>query len=302
MLDRGERTRRRLGAAGLALCMGVTGVGITGSSAAGAAGHRALTPAQVDRIVKATGFRGLRAHHFQIATSFQTSSGKVVVVRIDRARLGVPTAQVRRDIRQAQRLADARRTFSTMIRVGPGPKQRITYAVLPTVGSAKQQARTRYVIFSPRTERLGTLTRPQRVPSAVQALTVISSRGLNVTLLHDGSRAATLDAMVECLNTSSRVYLTPQTLHRMSKQHVNLSYMTDPNHRHPTRRQEVANLGSRGLEIWSNSLGFAIVSARHRKSYRSYVRQATDMRFGFYRRNELRYLKVPAQLYRSFAR
>ena len=107
--------------------------------------------------------------------------------------------------------------------------------------------------------------------------------------------------MIEILNTSSRVTVSPQTLHRLSRQHVDMSYLTDPNHQHPTRRQELTNLGGRGFEIWSNSVAFAICSARKGTSYKSYRRQADNLRFAIYRRNDLRYLKVSARQYGRLA-
>lgn len=292
MLKVGGTTRHRIGvAAAVAISIGATGV-----TPAGATTRHTLTRRQVDRIVAMTGYHGLRSHRFDVAGAFETRPAKVVVIRLDHARLEVPLSEVHADIRRAERLASARRTFTTTIKVGHGPRQRITYEVVPTSG--RHHPDLRYVIFSPHRERLAALTRPEQVPPKVQALTVISGQRLNVTLLHDGSPSASLDSMVECLNTSSHVYVTPQTLNRLQKQQVDLSYLTDPNHPHPTRRHELANLASRGLEIWSNSLGFAILAARRGTSYQQYAHQVPRMRFGFYRRNDLRYLKVSPRQYR----
>jgi hypothetical protein len=55
-----------------------------------------------------------------------------------------------------------------------------------------------------------------------------------------------------------------------------------------------------GREIWSNSLGFAILAARTGTPYSSYTHQAAHLQFGFYRKYDLRYLTVSAAQYRSF--
>lgn len=257
-----------------------------------------------------TGYHGLRSHRYDVVRRFTTGPATVVIVRLDDAKLGVPLAQLHKDIRRAGHLAAARPSFTSRLKLGHGRKQLITYNVAPAGASAPRKPYLRYVIFSPRNEQLGKLTRPRRVPG-VQALTVISEADrLNVTLFHDIARSARwgpsslsslrLYAMIETINTSSRVTVSPRTLHRLSAHHVDLSYLTDPNHKHPTRRQELTNLGGRGFEIWSNSMGFAITSARAGTSYRAYRHQAADLRFAIYRKNDLRYLEVSAKEYRDF--
>jgi hypothetical protein len=252
-----------------------------------------LSDRQVHRIISMTGYQGLRSHQFDVADTIHAGGADTVVVRLDRARLGVALGELRKDLRLAAGIAGDRPVFTRKIRIG-GATHRVTYDVAPVDVLSPQQSYTRYVIFTPRGRQLTSLTKPQRVP-AIQALTVIdAAHRLNVTLLQDTRRHATwgprlpaaqLFAMVESLNTSSYLYVSPQTLQRLTKQHV-------------ATKQLVAY----GREIWSNSLGFAILSARSGVAYSRYVRQAAHMRFGFYRHNHLRYLEVNPAAYRRFAR
>lgn len=302
-------TLRPVWGTALALSLSATAFG---PASAAAHRHATLNRPQVHKIVAVTGYRGLRSHHFRVEGVFKDGPVTVKVVRLDGAHLEIPLAELHRDLRRAERLTAARPTFTTTLKTGHGHKQKITYDVAPAGASAPRESYLRYVIFSAHHEQLGKLTRPQRVPG-VQALTVISEADrLNVTLLHDIPRsdkwgpsrlsAARLYAMIECLNTSSRVTVSPKTLHRLAAHHVDLSYLTDPNHKHPSRRQELTNLGGRGFEIWANSLGFAVMSARAHTSYRAYSQQAAHNRFAIYRRNDLRYLAVSAKQYRRLAR
>jgi hypothetical protein len=204
----------------------------------------------------------------------------------------VSRAELHRQLAQAAGLAAARPTFSSRIRLH-GQRQRVTFHVAPANVLTPRASYVRYVIFTPRREAMARLTRPQPVPD-IQALTVIdAAHRINVTLLQDRSNGETwgaripagrLFAMVESLNTSSYVFLSSKTIARLSREHVNAN-------------QALAF----GREIWSNSLGFAIMAARAGTSYHAYARQATHMRFAFYRPYDLRYLKVSRAQYRHFA-
>lgn len=294
----------------LAAAVLTVGVSSTGLDQAAAAASRAeLSNTQVHRIVHLTGYHALRSHRFERAGAFTARAADVQVIKLDGARLGVPLSELRDDVDLGQQLAATGGTFTTKLKLGRGPKQSITYVVASGMSSAGR-SNTRYVIFTPRSEHLGELTRPQRVPS-VQALTVISRDArLAVTLLHDRSQgarwgetglpSAPLCAMVESLNATSRVTVSPQTLHRLKSHNVDLSYLTDPNHPNPSRPQELRNLADRGFEIWSNSMGFAVMSARAGASYHHYVHRAGLMRFGFYAKNDMHYMRVSAAQYRSF--
>jgi hypothetical protein len=279
---------RAAGSAALGLCT-VASLG----SASAAPAHPGLAAHQIRRIVKMTGYQGMRSHRFDVAGSFRAGGANTVVVRLDGARLGVSLPRLRHDVRLAAGLAANRPTFTRRVKLGRS-LHRISYDVAPAGVLSPQEPYVRYVIFTPQREPLAALTRPQRVPP-VQALTVIdAAHRLNVTLLQDTARnttwgrripAARLFAMIEGLNTTSYVYVAPQTFERLAKQHVN-----------------TGKLVAFGREIWSNSLGFAILSARIGVAYSSYAHQATHMRFGFYRHNHLRYLKVTPAAYRRFAR
>ena len=272
----------------LALCVTTTSV-----ASAASRPHHSLTAKQIHRIVKMTGYHGLRSHRFDVADAFRAGGASNVVVRLDRARLGVTRQQLRRELAIAAGLAAGRRAFTSKITLRHGSRHKITFHVAPANVLTPHQPYVRYLIFTPRNERLESLTRPQQVPD-IQALTVIdAAHRINVTLLQDRAKGATwgpripaarLFAMVESLNTSSFVYLSPKTVEQMSQRKV------DPN-----------KLLAFGREIWSNSLGFAILAAQTGTSYPAYAQQAKDMRFGFYQRYDLRYLKVSAEQYRRFA-
>ena len=296
--------RRVLGVAALAVCMSAGVV-----SPASASTSDTLSKAQIHQIVKFTGYRGLASHRFHVADQFTAGAGRFKVVRMDGARLGVPSSAVRRDVAQAMTLAARLDTFTTKIKVGPGPIQRVTYTVSPI--SQAERKHVRYVIFAPHKVQLDALTRPHRMPF-VEALTVIShSERLGVTLLHDNSSATTwgttglssnqLCAMVESLNAVSNVNVTNETLRRLARNHVDLSYLTDPNHPNPTRHRELLNLAGRGFEIWSNSIGFAAVSARSGFSYHHYTHRVSRMGFAFYKQNKMHYLMVSPEQYQQFA-
>ena len=215
----------RIRAALLALAMSAACL----NAAAGTPSHH-LTAHQVHRIVRTTGYRGLRSHHFDIATTFGAGGAKTVVVRLDRARVGVALHLLRTDIGLAIKLAAASPRFTSKIKLGSGRPQRITFAVAPAGVLAPHEPYLRYFIFTRHDQRLATLTEPQRVP-AVQALTVVDpGHRINVTLLQDGANDATwgpgvpaaqLFAMVESLNTASYVSLTPKTSDRLSGHHTN---------------------------------------------------------------------------------
>jgi hypothetical protein len=280
---------RAAGCSALALCMSAAGVGA-------ASGHPAsrssLTSHQVHRIVQMTGYRGLHSHRFEVADSFRSAGANTIVVRLDHARLGVSRAEIRRQLALAARLTADRPAFTSRIRLR-GAHHKIAFHVAPANVLAPHASYVRYLIFTPRDEALTRLTKPQRVPG-VQALTVIdAAHRINVTLLQGTRRHATwgprlpaarLFAMVESLNTSSFVFLSPKTLGRLARQHIN------PN--------QALTLGR---EIWSNSLGFAIMSAHTGTSYAKYAHQAAHLRFAIYREHDLRYLKVSRAQYRRFA-
>jgi hypothetical protein len=269
----------------LTLCVTTSGVATAASTP-----RHSLAAKQIQRIVKMTGYHGLRSHRFDVADTFRAGGAKTVVVRLDRARLGVTRKELRRQLALATRLAGDRPAFTTKIRLRHGSRQTITFHVAPANVLTPHAPYIRYLIFTPRREQLSGLTRPQQIPN-IQALTVIdAAHRINVTLLQDRAKGATwgshipaarLFAMIESLNTSSFVYLTPKTINRMSRRHVNVN-----------------KLLAFGREIWSNSLGFAILAAQTGTSYPAYARQAKDMRFGFYRKYDLRYLTVSAAEYR----
>jgi hypothetical protein len=304
MLLRPSFRRHSLAAAGIALCLGVTGV-----TPASASAHHALSKAQVDRIVKFSGYHSLQSHRFDVAGQFSAGAARFKVVRLDGARLDVPLSEVRRDVLLAESVAQAGGTFTSKIKVGRGHKQRITYHVAPSAPSGRSN--TRYIIFTPRSERLDSLTAPQRVPQ-IQAFTLVRGAGrLTVTLLHDRAPGATwqqtqipfanLCALIESFNATNRITVSPATLRRLARHHVDLSYLTDINHPNPSRHRELANLAGRGYEIWSNSVGFAVTSAQAGVSYRHYVRRLVRMGFAFYRKNHMHYLKVSPASYHNFA-
>lgn len=279
---------RRLGALTLALCVGASLAGATGIGAAAPTVRRTLTAHQVHRIVGMTGFRALRSHRFHIAHTVSTGAITTVVVRLDGARLDVSQRRLRTDLRQAARIAATRPSFATTISLD-GKRRKVRYDVAPVGVLAPHRSYLRYLIFTPHDEPLAAITSPRRVPP-VQALTAIDvARRINVTLLQDtagratwgpGIPAASLFATVESLNTSSYLYVAPKTLDRLTAHHAN------------TR-----DLVALGREIWANSLGFAILSARAGTSYRTYARQAGRLRFHIYRHSSLRYLTVPATEY-----
>jgi hypothetical protein len=307
MLRRLGPGHRALVTTALTLCVGLGGA----VGPAAATTHRTLAGRQVDRIVAMTGYRGLRSHEFDVASKFEAGDANFVVVRLDRARLAVPLTEIQRDLRLAARLAARRRAFTSKVKVGRGAEQDITFDVRPGGRSAPREPYLHAIIVVSHRQRLGALTRPERMARA-QALTVISDTArLNVTLLHDSSRGAlwgpglsaeSIETAVECFNTTSLVHVARKTVRRLDRQGADMSYLADPGQPDPSRRQEFENLAVRGLEIWSNSLGFAIVAARSGTAYEHYVRQARHMRFAFYRRNDLRYLTVAAAEYRRFAR
>ncbi|HVT63543.1 MAG TPA: hypothetical protein VHD81_00120 [Mycobacteriales bacterium] len=287
--------KRRAGCSALAICLSASGLGAAGTIGAAAATPSrpsSLTSHQVDRIVRMTGYHGLRSHRFHIIDTFRVGGADTVVVRLDHARLGVTRHELRRQLAQAAGLSAGRPTFGTRIRLH-GSRERVTFHVAPVNALTPHASYLRYLMFTPLHERLGRLTRPEQVPD-IQALTVVdAAHRLNVTLLQDRAKGATwgshipaarLFAMVESLNTSSSVFLSSRTIERLSRQHVDTNKVL-----------------AFGREIWSNSLGFAILAARTGKSYATYSRQATHMRFAFYRRYDLRYLKVPARQYKHFA-
>lgn len=275
----------------LALCLGLTGFSGASATTRPRAG---LTGRDIQRIVRMTGYHGLRSHHFVLAETLEAGQTRTLIVRLDRARPGVPLREIRRDLHLADSLAAKRPAFTIGLRLGAGPKHRVGYDVAPADVLEPSQRYIRYVIFSPRDEQLSMLTRPQRVPP-IQALTVIDAYDrLNVTLLHDGSRAAkwgpgvsaaSLYAMVECLNTASYVYVPPRTLDRRTRHHVTAN-----------------RLVALGREVWSNSLGFATVAARDGTPYRRYAHEVARIRFGIYQQYDLRYLAVPAAEYRQLRR
>ncbi len=283
------------------LCLSTVGLSTVGLSAFGvsapsaaAARHAGLSRQQVHRIVTTTGYEGLRSHRLAVTNDFRASGVRTVVVRLDAARPAVALPALRRDLRLAARLAADRPAFRTALTLGSAPRQRVTFHVAPANVLTPHAPYLRYLIFTPRDERLASLTRPQQVP-AIRALTVIdAAHRINVSLLQDtaagatwgpGVPAARLFALVESLNTSSYLYVAPKTLERLNRHHVH------------TR-----TLAALGREIWSNSLGFAISAARHGTAYARYAHQVDRLRFAIYRHNDLRYLKVPARQYRTFAR
>jgi hypothetical protein len=205
----------------------------------------------------------------------------------------VPLRTLRADLSLGTRLAAARPHFAVTIRTGRGVKQRVRYAVAPTGVLAPHQTYLRYLIFTRHSQPIAGLTRPQRVPP-IQALTVIDpGHRMNVSLLQDtaprdrwgpGVPAGRLFTMVESLNTTSYVYVTPRSIARLPKHHPSLN-----------------TLVALGREVWANSLGFAIVSAQQGTSYRTYRHQVARLRFNIHQRYNLRYLTVPAHEYRTFA-
>jgi hypothetical protein len=281
---------------GTAKCRAITTAVLTlflsATSPAGAAPHHGLSGAQIHRIVAMTGYHGLRSHRFDVADAFHAGGTKTVVVRLDHAPLGVTRHALRRQLALAARLSAQRPHFASKLRLDSRAKQRITFHVAPANVLTPQRDYVRYLIFTRQGERLANLTRPQRIPD-IQALTVIdAAHRINVTLLQDRAKGATwgprlpaakLFAMVESLNTSSYVFLTPKMLRRLEREHINSNLVL-----------------ALGREIWSNSLGFAILAARAGTPYPSYARQAARLRFGFYRKYDLRYLTVSAAQYRSF--
>lgn len=277
---------------------------------AASSAERTLTARQVTQIVKLTGYQGLRSHTFDIADKFARGQAEVVVVQLDAARLAVPLTVVQRDIALAESLASGNPTFVAKLKVGPGAKQDIKYDVDPAGVLAPQKPYRHYIIFTPNREGLAKLTAPVK-PVSDEALTTNNgSKRVNVTLLHDlppstpwatAVSAPDFYAMVECINTSSLVYVPARTLDRLAKQHVNMSYMTDPNHRRPSAYVELQNLIGRGREIWSNSMGFAINAARAGVEYDEYVKRAKRLRFSFYPKNDMRFLTASATEYRRFA-
>lgn len=296
--------RHAISAAVLALCVIASGVG----PAAAAPAHRVLSKAQVHRIIRFTGYQGLHSHRFDLAGEFRAGAAVFKVIRLDGATLPVSLSEIRHDVEQAESIAQGGGTFSSTLKVGPGRKQQISYRVSP---SATMPGSVRYIIFAPRKEQLDSLTTPVRVPS-IQALTLVHGQErLTVTLLHDRSRQATwegtkipyaaLCTLIESINATNRITVAPSTLRRLARQHVNLSYLTDPNHPNPTRRRELTNLGGRGFEIWSNSLGFAITSAQSGVPYQRYARRLTRMGFSYYVQNQMHFLRLPAPVYGQFA-
>jgi hypothetical protein len=294
---------RFLGVAGLTVCL------TAGALTPAAAAPGTLSRAQIHKIVKFTGFQQLSSHGFQVADQFTAGVARFKVLRMDGARLAVSRAQIRRDVAQAITLAARGDTFTTKIKVGPGHKQRIAYRVSPMSDAVRRHLR--YIAFVPHRVQLDNLTRPQRVPFA-EALTMISRNERHaISLLHNNARTTTwgstglssnqLCTMVESLNAVSNVNVSPATLRRLQRQHVDLSYLTDPNHPNPTRHRELLNLAGRGFEIWSNSLGFATIAARSGYSYQHYLRTVDRLGFAFYKRNQMQYLKMSAEQYREFA-
>ncbi|HVT63542.1 MAG TPA: hypothetical protein VHD81_00115 [Mycobacteriales bacterium] len=277
-------------------------------SPAGATTHRGLTQAQVHRIVNFTGYQGLRSHRFDVAGVFKAGAATIKVVRLDGARLPIRLSELRRDVAQANDIAQQGGTFTSTLKVGPGKKQRITYHVAPS--THPNEPNLRYFVFAPRSEQLDSLTSPVRAPS-IQALTLVGKKRLAVTLLHDRSPNATwqgtripyadICALIESFNSASRVTVARSTLRRLAAHHVDLSYLTDPNHSNPTRHRELMNLAGRGYEIWSNSLGFAITSAQSNVPYHRYRGMLSQMAFSYYARNQMHFLALSATAYRQFA-
>jgi hypothetical protein len=295
--------RHMLAAAAVAV-----GVGASGITPAAATTHGGLAKAQIHRIIHFTGYQGLRSHRFDVAGVFKAGAATFKVIRLDGARLPIPLSQIRRDVTQADSIAQQGGTFTSMLKVGPGKKQRITFHVAPS--AHVDQPNLRYFVFAPRSEQLDSLTSPLRVPS-IQALTLVGKKRLAVTLLHDRSPHAMwqqtkipyadICALIESFNATTRVTVAQATLRRLDRNHVDLSYLTDPNHSHPTRHREVMNLAGRGYEIWSNSLGFAITAAQSDVSYHRYSRLLTRMAFSYYARNQMHFLKLGAAAYRQLA-
>jgi hypothetical protein len=270
-----------------------------------------LTASQVSQMTRLTGWKGLAGHTFDVAEQYQSGPATIVVVELDGAPLGVPLAELQQDITESQQLAAQTPTFTSLLEVGPEPKQSIDYAVEPMGALAPRKPYTRYIIFTPQRDSFAQLMAPA-VPISYQAVTL--NRGtarINVTLLHDlprtqhwgseGFSAVSEYAMVESMNTSSLVYVPNPTVDRLANNHVDLSYLTTPTDPHPSKYDELQNLIGRGREIWANSLGFAISEARINTGYTDYVRRAKQQRFSFYRRNDMGYLVVGRDEYQELA-
>lgn len=144
-----------------------------------------LAEDEVQRIIDATGFHGLRGHRLELAEPepFQTKTANVIFIRLDGAEPSLPLEQMKANIRVAEALAAERRTYTVPLVFGPGQEpMEVTFTVRPGNLNQSELLDTQYVIFADEQQDLGELAARPAFPDA---FTTNNDYGIDVSIIGD---------------------------------------------------------------------------------------------------------------------
>lgn len=241
-------------------------------------------PASVlQNIIDQTGFEGLKGHHFEIVDQFNSSAARIVIVSVDGAAPALPVDEIKTDIAIAEAKAASGFTFTSDITTESGTTKPVTFKITPSGNNEGPSRNTRYYLFTKHNP--DDLIKPaaQGFPDSVTARSFPQPKTdlINVSIIKDepgrvlewGSKANDFYTPVEIEQSS----ITITAANRADSQYEDA-----------------------GRELYTNSEGFAIASAREGIPYKDYVAKAPTVQLYTAADTGDHYFAVSEEEYNSF--